>query len=150
MSKLITLDVVSSKLLWILLLEWQLDQMDPKVPANFNHTNSMFRETHCSGHSLNLCDVKTIKLGPLLPTQGKSSRNKANKNQLSNFTSIGSIEFNPKISIGPTRVVAGRQNDAADGFDFPDDAGHCWGGENAVLPDDQAANLKIKGQNKLL
>lgn len=132
------------------LLEQGLDQMELEVPATFNHTNSMFRETHCSGHSLNFCDVKTIKLGSLLPTQGKSSRNKANKNQLSNFTSIGRIEFNPKISIGPTRIVACCQNDATDGFDFPDDAGHCWGGENAVLPDDQTANLKIKGQNKLL
>ena len=46
--------------------------------------------------------------------------------------------------------MAGRQNDATDGFDFPDDAGHRWGGENAVLPDDQAANLKIKEQNKLV
>lgn len=46
--------------------------------------------------------------------------------------------------------MAGCQNDATNGFDFPDDAGHGWGGENAVLPDDQAANLKIKEQNKPL
>lgn len=46
--------------------------------------------------------------------------------------------------------MAGCQNDATNGFDFSDDAGHRGGGENAVLPDDQAANLKIKEQTKLL
>lgn len=77
------------------------------------------------------------------------SRKQANKRE-GNLTSIGSIEFNTKISVGPTRVMAGCQNDAANGLDFPDDAGHGWSGQNAVLPYDQAADLKIKGQNEQL
>jgi len=96
---------------------------------------------------LNLCDINLVPRG-----QHKKwpNRNKANQNEPSDLTSIGNIEFNAKISVGPARVVAGCQNDAANGFDFPDDAGHGWGGENAVLPDDQAADLNIEAQNKQL
>lgn len=35
-------------------------------------------------------------------------------------TSIGSIEFNAKISIRSTGIMAGGEDDATDGFVFPD------------------------------
>lgn len=68
-----------------------------------------------------------------------------NENDL---TSICNIELNAKVPIGPPWVVAGCQNDATNGFDLPDDAGHGWGGKDPVLPDDQAANLMVKEQDK--
>lgn len=60
----------------------------------------------------------------------------------SKLTSVGNIEFDSKISIGPSRVVAGRQNDPTNGFDLSNDAGHSRGGEDAILSNNQAANLE--------
>lgn len=59
----------------------------------------------------------------------------------SKLTSIGNIEFDSKVSIGPSWVVAGCQNDPTDGFDLPNDAGHSRGGEDSILSNNQAANL---------
>lgn len=32
------LDVVLGTLIWVALLEWGLEQMDPEVPANLSHS----------------------------------------------------------------------------------------------------------------
>lgn len=57
------------------------------------------------------------------------------------LTPIRNIEFNSKISVGPSWIVAGRQNDPTNGFDFSDDAGHSRSGEDAILSNNQTANL---------
>lgn len=59
----------------------------------------------------------------------------------STLTSIGNIEFDSKISVGPSRVVAGCQDDPTKGFDLSNDAGNGRGGEDSILPNNQAANL---------
>lgn len=65
----------------------------------------------------------------------------------STLTSIGNIEFDSKISIGPSRVVAGCQDDPTKGFDLSNDAGNSRGGEDSILPNNQAANLGEEIQN---
>lgn len=63
------------------------------------------------------------------------------------FTSIGNIKFDSKISIGSSWVVAGCQNDPTNGFDLSNDAGYSRGGEDSILPNHQATNLKEEIQN---
>jgi hypothetical protein len=50
------------------------------------------------------------------------------------------IEFNFKISIGPSWIVADYQNDLTSGFGFLDDAGYSRGREDSVLSNNQATN----------
>lgn len=66
---------------------------------------------------------------------------------VSKLTPIGNIEFDSKISIGPSRVVAGCQDDATNGFDLSNDAGYSRGGEDSILSNNQAANLEEEIQN---
>lgn len=65
-------------------------------------------------------------------------------------TSIGNIEFDSKISIGPSRVVAGCQNDPTNGFDLSNDAGHSRSGEDSILSNNQATNLEKKSRTHTL
>lgn len=65
----------------------------------------------------------------------------------SKLTSIGNIKFDSKISIGPSWVVAGCQNDPTNGFDLSNDAGYSRGREDSILPNNQTANLREEIQN---
>lgn len=65
----------------------------------------------------------------------------------SKLTSIGNIEFDSKISIGSSWVVAGCQNDPTNGFDLSNDAGYSRGGEDSILSNNQATNLGEEIQN---
>lgn len=65
----------------------------------------------------------------------------------SKLTSIGSIEFDSEISIGPSRVVAGCQNDPPNGFDLSNDAGDSRSGKDSILTNNQATNLGAEMQN---
>lgn len=56
-------------------------------------------------------------------------------------TSICSIKLNAKVSIRSTGVVAGSENDASDGFAFPDHAGDGWRGHYPVVSNDQTTHL---------
>lgn len=57
-------------------------------------------------------------------------------------TSICSIELNAKVSIRSSRVVAGSEDDATDGFVFPDHTrdGRC--GHYPVVSNDQTTHLR--------
>lgn len=66
------------------------------------------------------------------------------------LTSIGNVEFDAEVAVGPAGVVAGGQDDAPDGFDLADDAGHGRGGQDLVLPDHQAPDLRVGQQSKPL
>lgn len=68
----------------------------------------------------------------------------------SKLTSIGNIKFDSKISIGPSRVVAGCQNDPTNGFDLSNDAGYSRGREDPILPNNQATNLREEIQTHTL
>lgn len=63
--------------------------------------------------------------------------NQSNKH----LTSIGHVEFDPKVSSGASWVVTGCQDDSTNGLDLPDDAGHSRGGEEAVVSNHQPTNL---------
>lgn len=56
-------------------------------------------------------------------------------------TSVCSVEPNAKVSIGSTRVMAGSEDDAANGFVFPDHAGDGRCGHYPVVSNDQTAHL---------
>lgn len=56
-------------------------------------------------------------------------------------TSICSIKLNAKVSIRSTGVVAGSENDASDGFAFPDHTGDGWRGHYPVVSNDQTTHL---------
>lgn len=56
-------------------------------------------------------------------------------------TSICSIELNAKVSIRSTGVVAGSEDDATDGFVFPDHTGDGWCGHYAMVSNDQTTHL---------
>ena len=58
------------------------------------------------------------------------------------ITSIGSVELNAKVSIRSTGVMAGSEDDAANGFVFPDHTGDGWGGHYPMVSDDQMAHLR--------
>lgn len=57
------------------------------------------------------------------------------------FTSVCHIELDPKVSAGASRVVTRRENDSSDGLDLPDDAGDSRRGQEAIVADNQPANL---------
>lgn len=57
-------------------------------------------------------------------------------------TSICSIELNAKVSSRSTGVVAGSEDDATDGFVFPDHTGDGRCGHYPVVSDDQATHLR--------
>lgn len=57
-------------------------------------------------------------------------------------TSIGSIEFNAKISIRSTGIMTGSEDDATNGFVFHD---HTWDGRRGhypVVSNDQTTHLR--------
>lgn len=56
-------------------------------------------------------------------------------------TSVCSIKLNAKVSIRSTRAVAGSEDDAPDGFVFPDHAGDGGRGHYPVVSNDQTTNL---------
>lgn len=60
---------------------------------------------------------------------------------ISKFTSIGHIKLDSKVSARATGVVARRENDSTDGFDLPDDAGNSRCGQEAIVADNQPADL---------
>lgn len=57
-------------------------------------------------------------------------------------TSVCSIKLNAKVSIGATGIVAGGENDASDGFVFPDHTGDGRCGHYPVVSDDQTTHLR--------
>lgn len=57
-------------------------------------------------------------------------------------TSICSIEFNAKVSIRSTGVVAGSEDYPTNGFVFPDHAGDGRCGHYPVVSNDQATHLR--------
>lgn len=57
-------------------------------------------------------------------------------------TSICSIELNAKVPIRSTRVMACCENNAANGFVFPDYTGNRWRGHDPMLSNDQTAHLR--------
>lgn len=64
-------------------------------------------------------------------------------------TSVRHVELDPEVSGGASGAVAGREDDPADGLDLPDDAGNSRGGQEAVVSDNQPADLKkIKIKNQ--
>lgn len=56
-------------------------------------------------------------------------------------TSICSIKLNAKVSIRSTGIGAGSENDASDGFAFPDHTGDGWRGHYPVVSNDQTTHL---------
>lgn len=57
-------------------------------------------------------------------------------------TSVCSIELNAKVSIRSTAVVAGSEDDATDGFVFPDYAGNGGCGHHPVVSNDHTTHLR--------
>lgn len=57
-------------------------------------------------------------------------------------TSICSIELNAKVSVGSTRAMAGSEDDATDGFVFPDHTGDCRRGHYPMVSNDQTTHLR--------
>lgn len=58
------------------------------------------------------------------------------------FTSISNVELDAKFSIRSSRVVTGGENKPTDRFEFPDDARHSRRGHDAVLTNQQTADLR--------
>lgn len=56
-------------------------------------------------------------------------------------TSICCVKLNAKVSIRSTRVTAGSEDDAANGFVLPDHAGDGRRGHYPVVSDDQTTHL---------
>ena len=66
------------------------------------------------------------------------------------LTSIGDVEFDPKVSIGASGVATGGEDDPSDGLYLPDDAGHSWGGQDSVVADNQPPNLEDHSETHCL
>lgn len=62
------------------------------------------------------------------------------------LTSAGDVVLNPKVSIGASGVVAGREDDAPHCLYLADHTGDCRGGHDAILPDHKMADLKKRAQ----
>lgn len=60
---------------------------------------------------------------------------------LSHLTSGGYVVLDAKVSVGATGVVAGREDDSSHSFELADHTGHSRGGHDAILTDDQVADL---------
>ncbi len=52
---------------------------------------------------------------------------------------VGAIDLDAEVTVLTTGVVAGGQDDAADGLSLPDQVGGGWGGEDATGGDDHLA-----------
>lgn len=62
------------------------------------------------------------------------------------LTSTGDVVLNPKVSIGASGIVAGREDDAAHRLYLADHTGDRRGGHDAILTDDKMADLKERTQ----
>lgn len=63
-------------------------------------------------------------------------------------TSVRHVELDSEVSGGASGAVAGREDDPAYGLDFPDDAGNSRGGQEAVVSDNQPADLNNDEQRQ--
>ncbi len=58
------------------------------------------------------------------------------------LTSTGDVVLNAKVSIGASRVVAGSEDNATHCLYLADHTGDRWGGHDAILTNQQMANLQ--------
>lgn len=56
-------------------------------------------------------------------------------------TSICHIELDSKVSTRASGAVTGCEDDPTYGLDLPDDAGNSWGGQEAIVSDNQPTDL---------
>ena len=52
---------------------------------------------------------------------------------------VGNVVLDTEVAIGSGRVVTGRQNDTAKGFELADETGYCRRGKQAAPPDDHTS-----------
>lgn len=64
------------------------------------------------------------------------------------LTSTRDVIFDAKISTGASWIVTSGENDATHCFYFADHTGHCWGGHDTILANNQASNLFKKKKKK--
>lgn len=62
------------------------------------------------------------------------------------LTSTGDVVFNAKVTIGASGVVAGCEDNATYCLYLADHTGDCRGGHDAILTNDQVANLQERTQ----